>query len=164
MELKNLFYNSFPEYKGKTGRESEKAFIIFKAGIESALIIKEESENTLFLVSESKREDEVKKIISYLNEARKKMSGNSSLRGFKKTTSVTSSIKARIKEGHHIDEFFMVIDHKCSEWNNTAFQQYIRPSTLFSSSHFHEYLLEAEAKIKKPASVLDQEVNTLMEG
>ena len=107
MEMKNLFYSKFPEYVGSP--EAEKAFAIFMAGRESVMGNQKESGNTLFLVSESKQEDPVSEILDYLNEARRKMSGNKSLRGFKKTASVSSMIKARIKEGNEKEDFFMVV-------------------------------------------------------
>lgn len=158
---KKQFYNNFPEYVGKNDKDSEKALNIFLSGFESSL--PEAKEFTLSLVTE-KQTDPITDILDYLNKARKKISKNEAARGFRKTNIITSTINARIKEGYVKEDFHMVIDHKCKEWKGTAFQQYIRPSTLFSPSHFSEYLCEAESKKKVYSSEVDQEISKLMEG
>lgn len=160
--MKNKFFSKFPEYIGRNDAETRRAFEIFSAGFISAG--EKESGNTLFLVSDPVQEktDVVSEVLEHLNQARKEITGNPSLRGFKKTKTVESTIKARIKEGFSKDEFFTVIDHKCSEWRGTAFEKYIQPSTLFAPSHFQEYLLAAESKKKVRRSSLDQQIDGLM--
>lgn len=49
-------------------------------------------------------------------------------------------IKARLKEGYKLDDFKTVIDNKAFEWQHTDMWQFMRPSTLFSPSHFDDYL------------------------
>ena len=49
-------------------------------------------------------------------------------------------IKARFKEGYKLDDFKKVIDNKAFEWQHTDMWQFMRPSTLFSPSHFDDYL------------------------
>lgn len=49
-------------------------------------------------------------------------------------------IKARFKEGYKLDDFKTVIDNKAFEWQHTDMWQFMRPSTLFSPSHFDDYL------------------------
>ena len=147
----------FPEYKGRSDQETIRALEIFSAGF-----MAKESGNTLFLIQDQKKEDLVKEILEHLNEARRSMTCNKSLRGFKKTKTVESSIKARIKEGFTKEEFIAVIDHKCREWKGTSFEKYIQPSTLFSPSHFQEYLLAAESSKPKKRSSLDQQIDGLM--
>lgn len=49
-------------------------------------------------------------------------------------------IKARIKEGYTVQDFKTVIDNKAFEWQHTDMWQFMRPSTLFSPSHFDDYL------------------------
>lgn len=49
-------------------------------------------------------------------------------------------ITARLNEGFTVEDFYTVIDRKCSEWRGTDYEKYLRPSTLFSAAHFEEYL------------------------
>lgn len=162
--MKKLFFSKFPEYIGRNDSESEKALAIFKSGIESGLNQSKESGNALFLVSGNEPgTDPVSCILEYLNNARKKLAGNESLRGFKLTKSVSSMLKARLKDGFKIEDFYMVIDYKCREWKGTEFQRYIQPSTLFSASHFPEYLVSAESQKKVYKSSVDKKMNELME-
>lgn len=49
-------------------------------------------------------------------------------------------IKARIKEGYTVQDFKTVVDNKAFEWQHTDMWQFMRPSTLFSPSHFDDYL------------------------
>lgn len=49
-------------------------------------------------------------------------------------------IKARIKEGYTAQDFKTVVDNKAFEWQHTDMWQFMRPSTLFSPSHFDDYL------------------------
>lgn len=87
---------------------------------------------------------EIDKIITYMN--------NVCHTRFKSNTNSTKRhIKARLNEGYTFDDFKDVIDSKYKQWgeNPKMFSTgqmsntYLRPSTLFSSSHFEEYLQQA---------------------
>ena len=74
-----------------------------------------------------------KEIIDYLN---RKTGAH-----YKPTSSANQRlIKARFKEGYKLDDFKTVIDNKAFEWQHTDMWQFMRPSTLFSPSHFDDYL------------------------
>ena len=49
-------------------------------------------------------------------------------------------IKARMAEGHTVDDFKHVIDVKTAEWKGTEQEKYLRPETLFCAKHFESYL------------------------
>ncbi len=80
-------------------------------------------------------------ILAYLNKKtgkKFKISAESSLK----------IIRARISEGHTLENLKEVIDKKSSEWSGVFFSDgkpasnYLRPSTLFASKHFENYLNE----------------------
>ncbi|HEM6116494.1 TPA: conserved phage C-terminal domain-containing protein [Streptococcus suis] len=80
----------------------------------------------------------VKEIIDYLNER----SGTK----FKASTQTTQKlIKSRMKEGFGVADFKHVIDVKVSEWGNTDFAKFLRPSTLFGNK-FENYVNQALTK------------------
>ena len=89
----------------------------------------------------SKREDTKKelnniytRVIDYLN--------NKSNKRFKSNTKKTKTvINARLDEGFVEEDFYKVIDIKCSQWINSEMEKFIRPETLFSSK-FEGYLNE----------------------
>ena len=56
-------------------------------------------------------------------------------------------IRARLSEGFTVNDFFTVIDKKCTEWLNTDMAKYLRPSTLFGQK-FESYL-NAPSSAKK---------------
>jgi len=93
----------------------------------------------------------VNRVIEYLNKVTGRNFGKSRPGTFK-------NILARMKERHTLDDFKKVIDHKASEWlDNPDMRQYLRPSTLFSSKNFANYLDEAENPVKDPlAEALDE--------
>jgi len=73
-----------------------------------------------------------KEIISYLNEVTKSK--------FKYSSKATQSkINARLNEGYILDDFIAVIDKKWVEWQNTDFEKYMCPETLFGTK-FEKYL------------------------
>lgn len=49
-------------------------------------------------------------------------------------------INARLVEGYTVEDFKLVIDTKAADWTGTEWEKYLRPNTLFSPSHFEEYL------------------------
>jgi uncharacterized phage protein (TIGR02220 family) len=75
-------------------------------------------------------------IIDYLNE---KTGAH-----FRHTTKSTQQIiNGRFNEGFTVADFQRVIDIKCSQWREDAKMRcYLRPETLFASSHFESYLNE----------------------
>ena len=65
------------------------------------------------------------------------------------TKSIREYINGRLREGYTVEDFKMVIDKKCLEWEGTDQEQYLRPSTLFAPKHFAEYLNQPVKKAKK---------------
>ena len=81
-------------------------------------------------------------IINFLNETAKTnfKSNNKSTQGF---------INARIAEGYTLEDFKSVITTMGSKWIGTEWEEYLRPSTLFTPTNFEKYLNSA-TKTKKP--------------
>lgn len=81
-----------------------------------------------------------KQIIDYLNQ----VLGTH----YKATAKATIKIiKARLNEGHTVDDFKTVIDKKHKTWGkDPKMAEYLRPETLFSASHFESYLNELTAR------------------
>lgn len=79
---------------------------------------------------------QIQAIIDHLNKA----TGSK----FRTTDETRKMVKARMKSGATLEDFFAVIDHKVSQWgNDQRMSTFLRPSTLFRPSHFFEYLAEA---------------------
>lgn len=76
-----------------------------------------------------------KDVVDYLN---KKADTN-----FKHTSKATQTkIKARQNDGYALNDFYAVIDVKCSQWlNDKTMSKYLRPETLFGNK-FEGYLNE----------------------
>jgi predicted phage replisome organizer/uncharacterized phage protein (TIGR02220 family) len=95
----------------------------------------------------------VEDVVSYLNQKTGK--------SFRASTKGTQKhIKARLDEGYSVEDFYSVIDVKCSQWlEDSKMSAYLRPETLFAPGHFEAYLNEApkKAKIKQPEVVIDPE-------
>ena len=93
----------------------------------------------------------IEQIISYLNE---KTGAN-----YKTTTKSTiSHIKARLKEGFTLDDFYTVIDKKVLLWGkDIKMQAFLRPETLFGTK-FESYLNEvvSQGKILQAQGVLSE--------
>ena len=85
-----------------------------------------------------------KEFIEWFNEetGRKFESDKSgTIKGFKK------NIEARFKEGYTKQDLYLVTKDKAKEWKDDKKQkQYLRPSTLFGSEHFDEYLTLAKER------------------
>lgn len=74
-------------------------------------------------------------VISYLNE----VTGAS----YKPSAEAHRKlIRARFADGYTLDDFKTVIDNKAASWKGTEYEKYLRPSTLFTASHFDNYLNE----------------------
>lgn len=82
-----------------------------------------------------------KRIIAYLNEK----AGTNYRHNTKDTI---KHIDARLKDGYTEQDFYKVIDRKCSEWLGTEMSQYLRPYTLFAGK-FEAYLNAPDAKAEK---------------
>ena len=76
-----------------------------------------------------------KEIVDYLNQK----AGKSFM---DKSKDTREHIRARISEGHTLDDFFLVIDNMVGNWKaDPKMNQYLRPSTLFgSSTKFENYM------------------------
>ncbi|MDE6789864.1 MAG: conserved phage C-terminal domain-containing protein [Ruminococcus sp.] len=88
----------------------------------------------------SKHPEEYEKIISYLNQK-----ANTNYRTSTKETQ--QFINARLSEGYTVEDFFTVIDKKCTEWLNTDMERYLRPKTLFGNK-FESYVNQKTANKK----------------
>lgn len=75
-------------------------------------------------------------------------------------------ISARWNEGYKLEDFFLVIDIKVSEWkNDTKMYPYLRPSTLFGTK-FESYLQQA-VRCKnggQPKKYKDEAISKPVEG
>lgn len=79
-------------------------------------------------------------LINYLNEK--------SGRAFHNTEANRKLIKARLNDGFTKKDFQKVIAYKSAEWKDNAdMSKYLRPNTLFASTHFDDYLNEANTYI-----------------
>ena len=69
---------------------------------------------------------------------------------YKANSSKTKTkIHARWLEGYRKEDFFTVIDVKCSEWLGNDMEKYLRPETLFGSK-FEGYLNQVRKKESDP--------------
>lgn len=82
--------------------------------------------------------EKIEAVVEHLNKTCHKKYLASS----KKTQSL---INARLEEGHTVEQMKTVIDTKASHWlNDPKMKRFLRPSTLFSLTHFEDYLNDAE--------------------
>ena len=88
---------------------------------------------------QSKHPNIYKDVIDYLNKKTGKR--------YRHTTGATQRlIRARQKEGFVLQDFYAVIDVKCSQWlNDKNMSKYLRPETLFGGK-FESYLNECCGK------------------
>ena len=93
----------------------------------------------------SKDDIPYQEIIDYLNEKTGKR--------FKAVDSNKKLIRARWREKYTLEDFKKVIDVKVEKWLGNDMEEYLRPKTLFASSHFDDYLNEAEKKFKKQEGI-----------
>lgn len=101
------------------------------------------SDNENNLPEKNTFSEEISKIINYLNDVL-------GTRYTTKSKATNSLIKARLEEGHTVDDFKTVIDNKYHEWgNDPKMVKYLRPETLFRASHFEGYLNEVENNMTK---------------
>ena len=100
-----------------------------------------------FIIEEKKKKKKVvpkelqefaESIIDYLNEKAQKK--------FSKNNSNLELIYTKYKEGYVFEDFKFVIDQKVFDWKGTDFEQYIRPTTLFTKQ-FESYINQKNAKL-----------------
>lgn len=92
-------------------------------------------------IEEEKEEDKeiYIKVIQHLNEK----AGTK----YKPSSSKTKTcIHARLAEGFTLDDFYTVIDKKCTEWIGTEWEKFLRPETLFGTK-FEGYLNSKSKKV-----------------
>ena len=84
----------------------------------------------------SKLKEDIKTIVSYLNEKTGK--------AFRDNTDETKKhISGRLSEDFTVEDFKKVIDNKTIEWlDDVKFEKFLRPETLFCKKHFESYLNE----------------------
>lgn len=92
-----------------------------------------------------------KEIIDYLNQKTGK--------AFRHTApSNKKLIKARWNEKYTLEQFKQVIDNKCEDWlNDSYWEQFLRPGTLFTSEHFDQYLNQQSKSVKRVPEKSDEE-------
>lgn len=104
--------------------------------------------------------EKIRQIIGHLNEVR---NAHYTTRSEK----TRKCIRARLAEGHTVEEFFTVIDKMDRVWRGTKMEGYLRPETLFGTK-FEGYLnrvdktdaeLEAEEQMQKKYGVLMNMIN-----
>lgn len=110
-------------------------------------------------VEKENLDENVKKIIEYLNLKTKK--------NFKANTQATVKlIKARLNEGFTLEDFKSVIDNKILDWTGTKWEKYLVPTTLFAGK-FESYLNEKhkeQVKTEEKANKPKQEVEVIWGG
>jgi predicted phage replisome organizer/uncharacterized phage protein (TIGR02220 family) len=100
--------------------------------LEIELDINEEKLDIVKLQNDEFNKDVIDKVINLLNET--------SLSRFNiKNAKSRNTINTRIKEGYTYEDFENVIVKKVKEWQNTDYEKYIRPETLFGTK-FESYL------------------------
>lgn len=80
---------------------------------------------------------DVVSVIDYLNDKANKQ--------FKVSSKATSRlVKGRLRDGYELEDFKKVIDTKVKVWvDDSHWQTYLRPSTLFNATNFENYLEES---------------------
>ena len=136
------------EYQRKC-RENKKALLEETRKSSDNRLTSDESSYSYSISNSNSFSESIKEIIDYLNI-------NTNKRYTYNNKSFNRHITARLKDGFTVDEFKLVIDKKCREWKGTEFEQYLKPTTLFSQAHFEEYLNQPEKKSKNDASFLDE--------
>ena len=79
-----------------------------------------------------KYDAEITEIVEYLNARTGK-------NFFTRTEPTRKAIRARLNEGHTVEDFKRCIDSKVIQWLGTENDKYLRPETLFSAKHFDSY-------------------------
>jgi len=110
-----------------------KRYEFIKEYIESAYSLPTVGRFCSYSLSNSKSLSlDINNIINYLNQR-----CNTKYRPSTKDTII--HIKARLKEGFTVEDFYTVIDKKADEWIGTDYEKFLRPQTLFCKN-FESYL------------------------
>lgn len=144
----NLLMDDLKVYDGKCQKlkERQRAYREKKAAEKAAAEPKPEKEKKPKAEKPDEFAAEVQAVIEHLN----------AVTGTKHSTKsgATKHIRARLKEGHTVDELKTVIDKMAKEWTGTEWQKFLRPETLFNSEKFDGYLNRPdEADIKAAADL-----------
>ena len=95
--------------------------------------------NKVELINNTDNKDDILYIVEFLN----KKTG----RHYRHDNPSTQKhINARLAEKHTVKDFETVITKKCNEWLGTDFEKFLRPETLFSRTHFDDYLNQPESR------------------
>ena len=62
---------------------------------------------------------------------------------FQKGKTSLESIRARLREGHSVEDMILMVDYKHVHWEGTTQYDYMQPTTLFRPSKFEGYLHSA---------------------
>lgn len=73
-------------------------------------------------------------------------------RNFRPVSATLAPIRARLADGHTVDDCRLVIEFKNQHWSGTPDEQYLRPSTLFRPSKFDGYLQAAISGVNPHAN------------
>jgi len=85
----------------------------------------------------SARDTRAEEVLQYLNERAGKR--------FRQIPANHKHIKGRLREGATVEQLKLVTDYQVDQWlNDDKMRQYLRPSTLYSSEHWDEYLMAAQ--------------------
>jgi len=98
--------------------------------------------------------DSAIEIIDYLN----KLAG----RKYKPVEANLKLIRARMKEGHSVDDIRGVVERKCKEWPpGHKMNEYLRPATLFNAEKFNNYVgqIGVETPEEKNARETEEWIN-----
>ncbi|EOL8988438.1 conserved phage C-terminal domain-containing protein [Cronobacter dublinensis] len=60
---------------------------------------------------------------------------------YQNSKSSLENIRARLREGHSVDDLKLVVDYKHEHWHDTEMYDYMRPQTLFVPGKLEGYLL-----------------------
>lgn len=129
----------------KPNKEVDKRIIrANKYGNKEIKVVKEKVAENKRVGLTKEEEALIKSILDHLNTTASKR--------FRRTPTFSKLILARHKEGYNLEDFIHVINVKCSQWLNTDFDKYLRPSTLFNATKFSEYVSERYIETKKDVS------------
>ncbi len=88
-------------------------------------------------------------------------------KNFKQVETHHALIRARLNEGHTVDEVKSVIRMKHEEWKDTRFEKFIDPQTIFKASKFNKYvgnIAQFEAEENDDLSWMTGANNDFIEG
>jgi len=146
-ELQNEYF--LPESIANTGSESNSAervrrYRLKKSNVSVTCNTQVTSGNASVTLSNTEKEIEIdidKNILSGSVHHLNQKAGTNYKTSSKSTARL---LKARISEGHSLDDIKKVIDIKAAEWKGTNMATYLRPETLFGTK-FESYLNQSPA-------------------